>query len=103
MQKIINDIVTDFSTLTGIACAARPDGTVVVPASDVIKLRALAKLAATAINDADGAPAIALRTLRAEYPETVARHGIPGRAGVDWAAAGRKSWETRRRNAKSEA
>ena len=26
-----------------------------------------------------------------------------GRAGVDWAAAGRKSWETRRRNAKSRA
>ena len=80
MQKIIANIVSDFSTLTGIACAVRPDGTVSVPAGDVPKLAALARIAATGTS-----------------PATT----TTGRAGVDWAAAGRKSWETRRRNAES--
>lgn len=89
MQKIIANIVSDFSTLTGIACDVRPDGTVTVPMGDVPKLAALARIAATT-----------------HYPDMLMQHGIPiatttGRAGVDWAAAGRKSWETRRRNAKS--
>lgn len=85
MQNIIANIVSDFSTLTGIACAVRPDGTVTVPAGDVPKLAALARIATSG---------------------TSRHHVIPaatttGRAGVDWAEAGRKSWETRRRNAES--
>lgn len=83
MQKIIANIVSDFSTLTGIACGVRPDGTVTVPAGDVPKLAALARIAATPVRP---------------VPD---RATTAGRAGVDWAAAGRKSWETRRRNAKS--
>ena len=82
MQKIIANIVSDFSTLTGIACAVRPDGTVTVPMGDVPKLAALARIAATGTSSATT---------------------TTGRAGVDWAAAGRKSWETRRRNAESKA
>ena len=82
MQNIIANIVSDFSTLTGIACAVRPDGTVSVPAGDVPKLAALARIAATG-------------------PSPATTPTTTGRAGVDWAAAGRKSWETRRRNAES--
>ncbi len=105
MQTIIANIVSDFSALTGITCDVRPDGTIVVPAGDVTKLAALARIAATTSRSVSGE---LLGKIRAHHPDMLTQHGIPtttttGRAGVDWAAAGRKSWETRRRNAKSRA
>ena len=42
MQNIIAEIVSDFSTLTGIPCDLRPDGSIVLRAADVLRL--LAKL-----------------------------------------------------------
>ena len=86
MQNIIAEIVSDFSTLTGIPCDLRPDGTVVLLAADVPRLLAVGRMASSGhASTLDPTPSTS------------------GRAGVDWAAAGRKSWETRRRNAKSQA
>lgn len=84
MQNIIAEIVSDFSTLTGIPCDLRPDGTVVLLAADVPRLLAVGQMASSG------------------HASTL-DPSTSGRAGVDWAAAGRKSWETRRRNAKSRA
>lgn len=85
MQNIIAEIVSDFSTLTGIPCDLRPDGTVVLLAADVPRLLAVGRIAS------------------GHASASVPTPSTSGRASVDWAAAGRKSWETRRRNAKSEA
>mgnify|MGYP000508777848 FL=1 len=86
MQNIIAEIVSDFSTLTGIPCDLRPDGTVVLLAADVPRLLAVGRMASAG-----------------HTPSPTPTPSTSGRAGVDWAAAGRKSWETRRRNAKSQA
>lgn len=88
MQNIIAEIVSDFSTLTGIPCDLRPDGTVVLLAADVPRLLAVGRMASTG-----HAPS--------PVPTPTPTPATGGRVGVDWAAAGRKSWETRRRNAKS--
>lgn len=86
MQNIIAEIVSDFSTLTGISCDLRPDGTVVLLVADVPRLLAIGRMASSG-----------------HASTSVSTPSTSGRAGVDWAAAGRKSWETRRRNAKSRA
>ena len=86
MQNIIAEIVSDFSTLTGIPCDLRPDGTVVLLAADVPRLLAVGRMASSG-----------------HASTSVPTPSTSRRAGVDWAAAGRKSWETRRRNARSRA
>lgn len=94
MTTLFSNLSTLISTTTGLRLAPSGDG-FTLPAEDLLKLAAIVQVAQTNVERYQDATTAAAAF--AEHDSDAAK------PAVDWSAAGRKSWETRRRNLASKA
>lgn len=88
MTTIFSTLSLSINESTGLRLTSNGDN-FTLPADDLVKLAAIVQMAQA---NSDSYQDTAVTAAGAEHDSE------PSKPAVDWSAAGRKSWETRRRN-----